>query len=105
MTKAPALYICSIQQKDNYTFTIEWNDGRLMDYRLADLQRLCPCAGCWDEGNQKRINHAQTTPDHLSAIKITSVGRYALHIHFSSGCSNGIYSYDFLHALPLRTHP
>ncbi|EFB42218.1 hypothetical protein pah_c014o159 [Parachlamydia acanthamoebae str. Hall's coccus] len=74
-----------------------------MNYRLSDLQRVCPCAGCWDDANQERLNLPQNSPDNLTALKITSVGRYALQIRFSSGCSNGIYCYDFLHAFHLRT--
>jgi len=96
MTK-PVLFIQSIQQKDNHTFTINWHDGKVADYSLAELQKACPCAGCWDEGKSERLIDQSKIPSHLSAVKISSVGRYAIRIQFSSGCSNGIYGFDYLY--------
>jgi ATP-binding protein involved in chromosome partitioning len=97
MTSRPAL-IKKIWQKDAYTFSIEWNDGAVYDYRLSHLQRLCPCAGCVDENTGKRRSDGSTIPDTLSATRIVSVGRYALKIDYKSGCSAGIYGFDMLKA-------
>lgn len=86
----------AIKQKDNHTFIIEWSDGRVCDYRLNDLQASCPCAACVDETTGKRLlNKANLNPD-VRATRLTNVGRYALRVHFTSGCSNGIYSFDHL---------
>lgn len=95
MTKQPSL-VRKIFQKDNHSFTIEWNDGCTVSYRLSDLQKLCPCAACIDEVTGKRILDINSVKENLKAIRISSVGRYALRIQFSSGCSNGIYDFDFL---------
>lgn len=85
-----------IFQKDKHTFNVEWSDGLRADFRLCDLQRHCPCAGCTDENTGKSLIDSTTISDDLRASSIESVGRYALRIHFSSGCSKGIYSFDFL---------
>ncbi len=85
-------FILSIYQKDNTTFTIEWLDGTITHHRLADLQKNCPCVRCQDE---KREPNAEE----VSARRIFSVGRYALKIEFTTGCSKGIYSFAMLKEL------
>lgn len=92
-----------IFQKDKHTFNVEWSDGLKVDFRLSSLQRKCPCAGCVDEITGKRLNDEKMTPEDLKASAIQSVGRYALRISFTSGCSKGIYSFDFLRKLAEET--
>ncbi len=94
-----AAYVSKIYQKDAHTFTIEWSDGRISHYRLSDLQRQCPCAACVDEITGKRLIHKQDVDDHVQCVRIQNVGRYALRIDFTSGCSKGIYSFDDLRKL------
>lgn len=96
MTK-PVLFIRSIKQKDNHTFSIHWNDGSIKSYRLAELQRECPCAGCFDANSRKSLIDPKTISENLTALKLMNVGRYAIRIHFSSGCSNGIFGFDYLY--------
>jgi DUF971 family protein len=93
------LYIRKIWQKDNETFAIEWNDERVQDFRLCDVQRLCPCANCTDENTGKSRVDPGTVQEHVSAVAIRSVGRYGLQIQFTSGCSTGSYSFDRLRAM------
>jgi ATP-binding protein involved in chromosome partitioning len=85
-----------IYQKDNYTFVIEWSDGVMREYRLSELQKECPCAGCVDESTGKRKVDPSHLREDVKAIRISNVGSYALRIQFSSGCSNGIYELDLL---------
>lgn len=83
--------IRSIEQRDNHTFTIAWGDGEVIDYRLSELQKRCPCAECVDEKTG--------TPEidaNVKAHKIQSVGRYGIRIHYNKGCSHGIYSLETL---------
>ncbi|MBY0528932.1 MAG: DUF971 domain-containing protein [Rhabdochlamydiaceae bacterium] len=84
-------FIRRIFQKDQIRFTIEWTDGKLSDYRLSDLQRACPCAAC----GEKKTEDLRLDPE-VEAIRIVNVGMYALRIEFTSGCSQGIYPFDFL---------
>lgn len=90
--KQPPILIKAIRQKDNHTFTIEWSDGLIHDYRLSMLQQKCPCAKCHaaPPAVKDRVN------DDVKAVRITNVGRYALRVQFTSGCSTGIYSYAML---------
>lgn len=99
MKPAPALLVKRIEQIDPYTFMIEWSDGKKGSYRLSDMQKICPCAGCVDERTGCRISDPKSVPETLQATKITSVGRYALRIFFTSGCNNGIFGFDVLHDL------
>lgn len=79
----------SIQQKSNTTFAIQWTDGRVVHYSLSALQKRCPCAAC--------SQNAGSVTKEVRARKICSVGRYAIQIDFTSGCSKGIYDYNFLY--------
>jgi DUF971 family protein len=91
--------INDIKQIDNHHFQIVWNDGTTGLYRLSDLQKNCPCAGCVDEFTGQRIAPSQSVDENVRAINIQSVGRYALKIKFTSGCSTGIYSYQTLKSM------
>jgi DUF971 family protein len=93
------MFIRKIFQKDQYRFTIEWTDGKISDYRLSDLQRQCTCAKCRDEQTGQALIHPDSIDDAVQAVQIVNVGRYALRIDFTSGCSKGIYSFSLLRAL------
>lgn len=87
--------IKNIFQKDNHSFQINWSDEISSIYTLAQLQSHCPCAQCQTE-SLSPIKETDTT---LRAKQIISVGRYALRIVFTKGCSQGIYSFDLLRKL------
>lgn len=89
----------TIKQVDPHAFLIQWSDGREMRYRLSDLQRVCPCARCFDPVQKVRLASALSTKDDVAAYGIKNVGRYAMKIDFTSGCSNGIFSYEMLYKL------
>lgn len=88
--------IRKIWQKNNHEFSIEWNDGCVVDYCLSELQKNCPCAGCIDKASGNRLVNENPVKSDVRAIRIFSVGRYALRILFTSGCSNGIFDFNFL---------
>ncbi len=81
--------IRSIEQTSNTEFRIDWSNGSQLHYSLAELQKNCPCAACADG--------KKATDPAVRAYKIRSVGRYAIQIDFSSGCSKGIYDLDMLY--------
>lgn len=92
-----------IEQVDNHRFAILWNDGTKGIYRLSDLQRRCPCAGCVDERTgQRRVDPRQIDED-VRAVVIKNVGQYALRIQFTSGCTSGIFSYAMLYQMSMQT--
>src|SRR5437763_15641804 len=94
-----SILIKSIQQVDDYSFSILWSDEKQGIYRLSELQKQCPCAGCLDEVTGKRLLPVDSVKPDVSAVRIVNVGRYALRIQFTSGCSFGIYGFDFLYNL------
>jgi DUF971 family protein len=93
------LFVLQIMQKDNFTFSIQWNDGITQDFRLCDVQRNCPCAHCVDEMTGRRLLDPMAVHNDVCAIVIRSIGRYGLRIQFTSGCSTGIYSFERLRAM------
>lgn len=101
--KGPLL-VREIKQKDNHTFSILWSDGKDQDFRLSDVQKQCPCASCIDETTGKRLLNPTTVHDHVKALYVRSVGRYALQIQFTSGCSTGIYSFQMLRQMQGNHH-
>lgn len=90
------LFILKIEQIDNHRFSIEWNDRSIQTFRLSDVQRECPCARCRDEMTGKPLVDPASIQEDVKAIAIRSVGRYGLKIHFTSGCSLGIFSFERL---------
>lgn len=92
----PLVLISRIYQKDAYVFTIEWSDGRTYDYRLADLQKHCPCARCRDEKTGRSLVPSSSIDPEVKAVRIYNVGRYALRIEFIKGCSRGVYTFTML---------
>lgn len=95
------IFIRRIFQKDRYRFTIEWTDGKISTYKLSDLQRHCTCARCRDEKTGQSLIDSSSIDDEVLAVQIVNVGRYALKIDFTKGCSKGIYSFLLLRQLDL----
>jgi DUF971 family protein len=93
--KQPPFLVKAIHQKDNHTLTIDWSDGVSRDYRLSDLQRKCPCAGCNEESGGK----TPEVREDVKGVRVHNIGRYALRIQYTSGCSAGIYSFAMLRNL------
>lgn len=54
---------------------------------LHELQKRCPCARC---KIQKKCD------ENVSLLEFSPVGRYAVRVNFSSGCSRGIYPITLL---------
>lgn len=91
-----SLLIKNIAQKDNHSFTITWNDNLQQEFRLNEVQKHCPCAKCANEMTGQRIMDVNSINEDVKAISIRNVGRYALQIRFTSGCSTGIYHFELL---------
>lgn len=80
----------SLTQVSKHSFAIEWSDGRQDEFHLAELQERCPCAGCREAKEKKVVDRD------VGAVEIQDVGRYALRIQFTSGCSKGLYEFEML---------
>lgn len=85
-----------ISQKTPYEVTIEWSDGMIQHLRFREIQKQCPCAEC-----SEKLDESCNAKD-VMAQRIVTVGKYALRFEFTSGCSAGIYSFDFLRHMERR---
>lgn len=97
--KDTPLLVRKIEQVDRHTLGIEWTDGHVSRWNLAHLRRNCPCASCRDEHTHERILDPSTVPDDLMAVRVQSIGLYALAIEFADGHSSGIYPFTLLREL------
>lgn len=94
ITLRTQMTIRKISQPDDTRIIIDWSDGMITNYRLSELQTRCPCAGC--------IADQQAVDPNVGCSQIANVGRYAIKIQYTSGCSNGIYAYDMLRQLAME---
>lgn len=90
----PAFFPLNVRQMEQSLFSIEWNDGQTQYFRVADVQKACPCARC--RNSAKREDLSDQISEAVEAVSIQNVGRYGLRIQFTSGCSAGIYSFEQL---------
>ena len=88
---SPDEIVTRLFQPEPDKLVIEWTDGGLSRYDLAQLEKQCPCIRC--AGLKKKLQ------SRLSAERITHVGYYGIKIEFSQGCKAGIYSFAYLRAI------
>ena len=65
-------------------------EGAWHTLSLHEIQKMCPCARC--QGEKK-------CDEQVSLLEFSPIGRYAIKLIFSSGCSQGIYPYSQLKRL------
>lgn len=65
-------------------------DGTWKAVALHELQLRCPCARC---ARKKK------SQEDVSALEFSKVGRYAVKIAFSSGCSQGVFPFALIQKL------
>lgn len=66
---------------------MQWKEGKTVQLDPRTLQQHCPCVRCQ---KQRKVQEDVVFKD------FEHVGRYALRFQFSSGCSDGIYPFDWL---------
>ena len=88
-----------IRQADARHLAITWADGRESRYEVRALRLACCCAQCIDEWSGARTLDAAAIPDDVHPLKLASVGRYAIRVHWSDGHDSGIYSFRRLREL------
>ncbi|MEE9274943.1 MAG: DUF971 domain-containing protein [bacterium] len=81
---------------------IEWAGGEKSVYGFDYLVALCPCAIC----NEKRLEQVRNPLAVVSGPAgpavlgdASMVGRYAMSLSWTGGCSSGIYSFDYLYSI------
>ncbi len=78
---------------DEKTLKISWKDGLERFLDLGLVQRHCPCVRC---------RESSPAVDQVEGAGLELVGRYAIKIVFSSGCSRGIYPFSLLRRLSVH---
>ncbi|MHC4403162.1 MAG: DUF971 domain-containing protein [Planctomycetota bacterium] len=94
----------SLSLKEN-VLTIEWDDGRRLEYDTTWLRRNCRCATCNSE-RSRAIEEADEPLDLSGAVGIgnmTPVGNYAYKIVFTDGHSTGLFTLEVLERLGRET--
>jgi DUF971 family protein len=100
-----------IEKPTEDRLVIEWSDGQVREYLIADLRQKCPCATCREK---RRAGQAQ--PNVLPILSLTEaqpmritamrpVGHYAYAIHFADGHNTGIYTLESLRELGQQISP
>ena len=82
---------------------LAWNDGTETYIGLESLRRLCPCAVCQGEADVLGMVQRPERTYHQNSFQLRSIaplGGYALHLEWADGHNSGIYSFDYLRALP-----
>ncbi len=83
-------------------FKVNWSDGRQSVVAFKELRYHCPCANCVDENTGKRTIKKENIADDIQALRVQTVGNYAVSIKWSDGHDTGIYAYDYLHKLLVK---
>ncbi len=81
---------------------VTWADGRRSEYALAELRRVCPCATCRQEREEREANPLHILRSDPTGVRVTSarlVGNYAIQFFWSDGHHTGIYDFRFLREL------
>ncbi|NUN69109.1 MAG: DUF971 domain-containing protein [Bacteroidetes bacterium] len=95
----------AIKQTDAETITVTWDDRTETPLPITLLRDECPCAECKGETilmQQILPVLKPKLPGHYSIQSITPVGSYAIQISWGDGHATGLYSWDYLRALPGR---
>lgn len=87
------IYPVKIYQINRYAFCLEWSDGEKTEHHLKDLQKECPCKACHESLGKSDVDPL------VLAEKVEMVGKYGFRILYTSGCSQGIYSFELLRRL------
>ena len=91
--------IDSLEQIDEATLGITWQDGHKSRYKTRDLRLKCPCAQCVDENTGKVVLVSKLVPLDVRPVSINPTGRYALRFNWSDGHDTGIYTFKLLRDL------
>jgi len=85
-------------QKDG--LTVVWSNGETRKYPPVLLRQACPCAKCISEITGEVLLSRASVPIGIELASAETVGLYGVTFGFSDRHATGIYSYDYLYALP-----
>ncbi|MDP2654150.1 MAG: P-loop NTPase [Candidatus Omnitrophota bacterium] len=102
-----ALGTISVRQKqspdirfDQSAISLRWADGTQDIFSNRDVRLSCGCALCVNEMTGEKILNPESIRADIAALKIVTLGNYAIGIDWNDGHSSGIYPYKNLKSLP-----
>ena len=99
-----AIEPANIKLVKDASLRVEWSDGRVDQWTIAQLRVKCPCAACKESRSEQKKNRLAVIAGGVFSGKLVvaaakPVGNYALHLEFSDGHDTGIYSFSYLREL------
>ena len=82
---------------------IDWSTGERFALPYIDLRFECPCAVCVDEKTGVRVIKRESIRPNIQVLAAQVVGRYAIQFNWNDGHSTGIYHFETLHEICLRS--
>ena len=82
--------------------TINWSDGKVTQFSMAELRKNCPCAVCRESrgetdgiapGEELPMLSAESMAATSEAKNFDYVGRYGIRINWADGHNAGIYTF------------
>jgi DUF971 family protein len=98
---APAIEPARIKLQKDELLHVEWSDGRVDQWTIAQLRGKCPCAMCKENRQEQKKNRlavisGNSFDGQLIVTSAKPVGNYAIHLTFSDGHDTGIFSFQYL---------
>jgi DUF971 family protein len=95
LSNRPARPVEIVKEEDK-AIRVKWEDGHVGVYPNAYLRLKCRCASCVQEWTGEVMVNPEMIPSDITPLKISPVGNYAIHIHWSDGHETGIYAFALL---------
>jgi DUF971 family protein len=97
--EAPRTDVVAVDIKRDSHLQLEFADGVVARFDLADVRAACPCAGC--RGMRERGESAFPRPGSVASISLRDaelVGAWGISLSWSDGHEAGIFPWDRLRA-------
>lgn len=79
---------------DSSAITLKWPGGEIVSVSNAALRKACSCALCVDEITNEPILDPSSVPDDIHALKVGTIGNYAISVDWSDGHNTGFFPYQ-----------
>lgn len=91
------MQLVKVKVINQQTLFLKWDDNSESVIALSKLRKFCPCATCAAEReNQSKSYIPLLYGEQIQIKKISSVGKYAISIHWADDHNTGIFEYSFL---------
>jgi len=84
---------------DAAAITLKWPDGETVSVSNSTLRKACACANCIDEMTNAPILDPASVSDDIHALKIGTIGNYAITVDWSDGHNTGFFPYKTIKEL------